>query len=114
MTFMVVFSTRYPRHAHPSSLAVVRIPKLPAGFDLNVYNERQIARRRGETIAALRSSLGESRAQLLAFLDGLNADQLERRGWHASGREVTVAEMFEILAWHEETHAKDMLSARGG
>jgi uncharacterized protein (TIGR03083 family) len=86
--------------------------QLPPGFDLNVYNERQIAKRRGESVSTLRSALDESRGQLLSFLDSLDDDQFDQRGWHASGREVTVSEMFEILAWHEETHAKDILSVR--
>jgi uncharacterized protein (TIGR03083 family) len=88
--------------------------QLPPGFDLNVYNERQITKRRGEAVATLRSSLDDSRSQVLAFLDGLSDDQFDQRGWHASGREVTVGEMFEILAWHEETHAGDILSACSG
>jgi hypothetical protein len=33
-------------------------------------------------------------------------------GWHASGREVTVAEMLQILAGHEESHAADILTAK--
>jgi uncharacterized protein (TIGR03083 family) len=103
--------------AEPGLLARMRrilegTSQLPPGFDLNIYNQRQVGKRKGETVAALRSALGESRGQVLAFLDGLTDEQLDVRGWHASGREVTVANMFEILADHETSHAQDILSTR--
>jgi uncharacterized protein (TIGR03083 family) len=104
--------------AEPGLLARMRrilegTSALPPGFDLNIYNQRQVAKRHGETVAALRDALDESRPQVLAFLDGLSDEQLDVRGWHASGREVSLADMFEILADHEEAHAKDILTARG-
>jgi uncharacterized protein (TIGR03083 family) len=103
--------------AEPGLLARMRrilegTSQLPPGFDLNTYNQRQVGKRKGEPVAALRSALGESRTQVLAFLDGLTDEQLDVWGWHASGREVTVANMFEILADHESTHAQDILTAR--
>ena len=103
--------------AEPGLLARMRrilegTSQLPPGFDLNVYNQRQVGKRKGESVATLRTALGESRTQVLTFLDGLAEDQLDVRGWHASGCEVSLADMFEILADHEETHAKDILTAR--
>jgi uncharacterized protein (TIGR03083 family) len=103
--------------AEPGLLARMRrilegTSALQPGFDLNVYNQRQVSKRQGESVAILRAALDESRPQVLAFLDRLSDEQLEIRGWHASGREVTLADMFEILADHEETHARDILTAR--
>lgn len=86
--------------------------ELPPGFDLNVYNIRQVARRQGMAVSELVDSLATSREKLLSFLDGLPEESLEIRGWHASGREVTVAEMLQILAGHEESHAADVLTAK--
>jgi uncharacterized protein (TIGR03083 family) len=86
--------------------------QLPPGFDLNVYNQRQVGSRKGESVVTLRSSLGDSRTQMLTFLDSLTDGQFDVRGWHASGREVSLADMFEILADHETTHAKDISTAR--
>jgi uncharacterized protein (TIGR03083 family) len=87
--------------------------QLPPGFDLNIWNNRQVAKRRNETVASLVGSLDQSREQTLAFLDGLTDEQLDLRGWHASGKEMTLREMFEIMAWHEGTHADDISTARG-
>jgi len=88
--------------------------QLPAGFDLNIWNTRQVAKRRGTPVEELTASLTESRQQVLAFLDELSDEQLDVRGWHASGQEMTVQEMFEILAWHEGAHAQDILTAHVG
>jgi uncharacterized protein (TIGR03083 family) len=85
--------------------------QLPPGFDLNVYNTRQVAKKKGAAVAELVNSLTASREKLLLFLDELPDASLDIRGWHASGREVTVAEMLQILAWHEESHAADILTA---
>ena len=88
--------------------------QLPPGFDLNVWNTRQVAKRHGTPVAELTTSLTESRQQVLALLDQLSDEQLDVRGWHASGQEMTLQEMFEILAWHEGSHAQDILTAHAG
>jgi uncharacterized protein (TIGR03083 family) len=87
---------------------------LPPGFDLNVWNTRQVAKLRQAEVATLLASLSESRRDTLAFLDELTDEQLDIRGWHGSGREMSLAEMFGIMAWHESTHARDILTARDG
>jgi uncharacterized protein (TIGR03083 family) len=86
--------------------------ELPPGFDLNVYNNRQVAKKKGAAVGDLVASLEGSRAKVLAFLGALPEDKLSVRGWHASGREVTLAQMFEIMANHESEHAADILTAR--
>jgi uncharacterized protein (TIGR03083 family) len=86
--------------------------QLPPGFDLSIWNTRQVAKRQGEPVASLVAALDQSREQVLAFLDELSDDQFDIRGWHASGTEMTLAEMFEIVAWHEGTHAEDIATAR--
>jgi uncharacterized protein (TIGR03083 family) len=103
--------------AEPGLLARMRrilagTSQLPPGFDLNTYNQRQVGKRRGEAIPALRAALGESRAQIMCFLDELADQELDIRGWHADGREVSLRDMFAILADHEAAHAKDLLTAR--
>jgi len=77
-----------------------------------VYNTRQVAKKKGAAVAELAYSLAASREKLLLFLDELPDASLDIRGWHASGREVTVAEMLQILAGHEESHAADILTAK--
>ena len=87
---------------------------LPPGFDLNVWNTRQVAKQRNAEVTTLVASLTDSRRDTLTFLDELTDEQLDIRGWHASGQEMSLTEMFEIMAWHESAHARDMLTARTG
>ena len=87
---------------------------LPPGFDLNVWNTRQVAKQRNAEVPTLVASLGESRKETLILLDQLTDEQLDLRGWHASGKEMCLMELFEIVAWHECTHARDMLTGRNG
>src|SRR5262249_16352217 len=71
--------------AEPGLLARMRrildgTSQLPPGFDLNLYNQRQVAKRQGESVATLRAALDDSRPQVLALLDGLSDEQLDVRG----------------------------------
>ena|SRR5579859_2450584 len=86
--------------------------ELPPGFDLNVWNTRQVAKQRNAEVSALVASLSESRQAVLRFLDELTDDKLDIRGWHGSGKEMSLAEVFAIAARHESTHARDLLTAR--
>src|ERR1700674_2948023 len=70
--------------------------QLPPGFDLNVWNTRQVAKQRNAEVSRLVASLNESRQNVLRFLDELTEDQLDIRGWHGSGKEMTLAEVFAI------------------
>lgn len=88
--------------------------QLPADWDLNRYNNRTVEKRRGAAVGDLIAALARSREELLAFLDGLSDDQLDVRGSHGSGRELTIAEMFGMVANHERSHARDIQSAKAG
>lgn len=87
---------------------------LPADWDLNRYNNRQVEKRRGMAVADLVAALSQSREEALAFLDGLTAEQLDTRGWHGSGRELSLAEIFVVMANHERGHARDILGSKPG
>jgi len=104
--------------AEPGLLARMRrvlagTSELPADFDLNRYNQRQVDKRRGSTIRELTDSLAASRQDTLRFLDELDDQQLDVRGWNASRQEVSIATIFETMARHEREHARDILTARG-
>jgi CTP-dependent riboflavin kinase len=79
---------------------------------VNIWNTRQVAKKRETDVASLVASLKESRENVLRFLDELADKHLAIRGWHASGAEMTLDQMFEQLAQHESGHAKDILTAR--
>lgn len=86
--------------------------ELPADWDLNRYNNRQVEKRRGMAIGELVAELGQSREAVVTFLDGLSPEQLGIRGWHASRRELTLEEIFVVMANHERGHARDILTVK--
>jgi uncharacterized protein (TIGR03083 family) len=103
--------------AEPGLLARMRrildgTSELPANFDLNTYNARQVEKRRASTVTEMLTSLEGSRTEMLRFLDGLSEEQLDVRGWNARRQEATVANILEDLARHEREHARDILTAR--
>ncbi|MCL4395503.1 MAG: DinB family protein [Chloroflexi bacterium] len=83
-------------------------PHLPEGYDNDVYNARQVAKRQERTLAEVRAELDGSRAELLAFLGGLTADQLALAGEHPLEGHITLKELLVIIYSHEMTHANEI------
>jgi uncharacterized damage-inducible protein DinB len=80
---------------------------VPPDFDLDRWNASQVARLRGASLADLRERIVGTRQQTLALLDGLTDADLERRGRHALGREVSLGEALRIMAAHERVHVEE-------
>ncbi|MGE5139051.1 MAG: DinB family protein [Rudaea sp.] len=78
-------------------------------FDNEAENRAQIARGRQESLAEVLQDLEESRRRLLELLDGLNQEQLERRGSHPYQGEMTVREFLTVIFTHEETHTREIV-----
>jgi uncharacterized protein (TIGR03083 family) len=80
---------------------------VPEDFDLDRWNASQVARLRGLTLAELRERLATARQASLALLDRLTDADLVRRGRHALGREVSLAEALTIMIAHERVHMEE-------
>src|SRR6266516_5395363 len=65
---------------------------VPPDFDLDRWNSSQVARLRGLSLAELKERIAKTREATLALLARLTDADLERRGRHALGREVSLGE----------------------
>jgi uncharacterized protein (TIGR03083 family) len=81
---------------------------VPPDFDLDRWNASQVAKLRGLSLAELRERITTTRRGTLAILDRLTEADLERRGRHALGREVSLAETLRIMAAHERVHIEEV------
>lgn len=83
-------------------------PGVPETFDLTRYNRSQVQKRQERTVPELLGVLDEARAATLVALDGLDEEQLDRVGRHASGQMMSVEEIFRLIGDHEVTHAGEI------
>lgn len=84
---------------------------IPADYDLDRYNKRSVEKQEEMTLVQARESLAQSRAELLEWLDGVEDDSvLDKTGRHATMKIMTLSEIMDIMAGHEESHADDILA----
>lgn len=83
-------------------------PQLPAGYNNDVYNARQVEKRKSLTYAQARAELEASRVDLLAFMDSVSAPQLDYRGEHPIRGDISLRELLDVIAWHEGLHSKEI------
>lgn len=87
-------------------------PGVPDDFDIDRYNQRSVEKRADTSPEDARTSLAESRQQLLSWLDTLSDPAvLVKSGRHPAGQIFTIEEMIKIIALHERDHAKDIAHA---
>ncbi len=84
---------------------------MPEGFNLDVWNERQIQKRENQRVEDILKDLEASRQALLQLLDSLSEEQLDIEGQHAIGAMMTVEQMFYHLGNHERDHAAELRRA---
>ncbi len=84
---------------------------MPEGFNLDVWNERQIQKRENQRVEDILKDLEASRQALLQLLDSLSEEQLDIEGQHAIGAMMTVEQMFYHLGNHERDHAAELRQA---
>jgi hypothetical protein len=84
---------------------------VPADFDIERYNRRSVEKRAEMTVDEARTSLAESHAALLAWLDQTDEAALDKTGRHASLRILSVEEIVQNVADHQRGHASDIAKA---
>jgi len=82
--------------------------KLGEGFSLNIWNQRQVAKRKDRAPADLLNDMAASRQQLLAWIDGLAEADLDKSGQHARGDVITVEQLCFRIGEHEAQHAAEI------
>ncbi len=83
-------------------------PQLPPDYSNDVYNARQVAKRKEQTVAQLLAELETSRAELMTLIETLTPNQLELRGQHPLGGNVNLVELCTIICKHEIAHGTEI------
>jgi hypothetical protein len=86
-------------------------PTVPDDFDLNRYNNRQVEKNKDKPPAQILSGMVESRQKLLAFLDEVPEEALDKRGKHARGDVISLEQLFYRIGEHEADHTVEIKRA---
>lgn len=81
-------------------------------FDLDAWNNAQVAERANWSVRQILGDLDAGQTETLAFLDGLEADELAISGCHPALGEVSVGQVLRIIALHDGMHRRDILQLR--
>lgn len=84
---------------------------VPADFDPNRWNASQLRRRGDMAPQELRKELESAHQAMLALLDTLDDEALDRRGHLSSGAEGSTEDNFRLVAFHKRTHTEDIRAA---
>jgi hypothetical protein len=88
-------------------------PTVPDDFDLNRYNRRQIEKNQARQPPEILFGMAESRRKLLAFLDEVSAEDLDKRGKHGRGDVISLEQLFYRIGEHEAEHTAEIKQAVG-
>lgn len=88
-------------------------PTVPDDFDLNRYNRRQIEKNKDKQPPEILFGMAESRQKLLAFLDEVSAEDLDKRGKHGRGDVISLEQLFYRIGDHEAEHTAEIKQALG-
>lgn len=83
------------------------------GFDLDTFNNWEVAKRQNLPLAARLAELDAARAQTAALLAAVCPDDWEKGGPHPGGFDVTVEGIFKVIRVHEQRHLKETQQALG-
>lgn len=87
--------------------------RLPREFALDAHNARRLAELGQLSREALLAALAEQRAQTVALVQHLDEAALAQRGPHPALGEMSVDDIFRIIAVHEQRHLRDIQAALG-
>ena len=86
-------------------------PTVPDDFDLNRYNNRQVEKNQTKQPPEILFGMAESHQKLLAFLDQVTAEDLEKRGKHGRGDVISLEQLFCRIGEHEAEHTAEIKQA---
>ena len=86
---------------------------VPDDFDLNRYNNRQVEKNQAKQPPEILFGMAESHQKLLAFLDEVSAEDLEKRGKHGRGDVISLEQLFYRIGEHEAEHTAEIKRALG-
>ena len=86
-------------------------PTVPDDFDLNRYNNRQVEKNKDKQPAEILFGMAESRQKLLALLEEVPDEALDKRGKHARGDVISLEQLFYRIGEHEADHTVEIKRA---
>ncbi len=87
---------------------------VPPDFDLTRWNQRVVSKLQEKNVSDLLEDMDTNRANLLAVIDTLGADDWDKQGRHASLQIMTIEEVCDLIADHEMGHTEAMKLALTG
>ena len=84
---------------------------MPDDFDLNRYNNRQVEKNKDKQPAEILFGMAESRQKLLALLEEVPDEALDKRGKHARGDVISLEQLFYRIGEHEADHTVEIKRA---
>jgi uncharacterized protein (TIGR03083 family) len=82
-------------------------------FSIDRYNARQQEKTRDLLPAELLAQFGAVRADMVAFVSGLQEADLERIGRHPFLKETSLREMIKMVYLHNQMHLRDLKRVLG-
>jgi uncharacterized damage-inducible protein DinB len=82
-----------------------------ADFDLTRWNASRVQKAREKSIGDLTADLTKNRSYLLGVIDTLTNEDLDKSGRHGSLRIMTIEEILNLIADHEQHHLEDIQKA---
>ena len=95
-------------HCHVIRQLLADRPTLVADFDLDTFNNAEVAKRRQHSWEDITAEYQANRAATLALLDTITDADWEKAGPHPGGFDTTVAGVFRVIAIHEKRHLRDL------
>jgi uncharacterized protein (TIGR03083 family) len=86
-------------------------PGAAEDFSIDRYNARQQEKTRQVDAPALLELFRSTRNEMIALVEGLSAEELERRGRHPFLGVTTLREMVKLVYVHNQTHYRDVRRA---
>lgn len=82
------------------------------GFDLDAWNAAAVEERDGWSMGEVLADLEAAQEASLAFLDGLDDEQVGRTGLHPALGEMSVGQVLRVIGLHDGLHRRDIANLR--
>jgi hypothetical protein len=87
--------------------------RLRPDFDLNFFNQRQQEKRAAQSLDELLNDWDSAHRALIALLETVTAEDLEKRGDHPRATDTTLRNLFLIITTHEQEHIQQTFDGFG-
>jgi uncharacterized protein (TIGR03083 family) len=85
----------------------------PEGFDINAFNNHEVAATAGRTPSELLAEFRSTRQTTIDFVATVRADQFVLQGRHPFFGMMTIEDLFKLIYRHNMLHARDIRKALG-